>query len=148
MSSASALGQDWYFCEDLNKICINFSGLEKTSRPNRLRTTLKLDNGLPGLEIKPVIALYLERTAQHRNESSKLFVSLVKPYENIQSVTCRNIFLDAMAAAGIDTSRFKAHSARASVTSAPGLTLKQVLELGCWRQASTFKRFYEAEVEK
>ena len=52
MSSACALGQKWYFCEDLDKVCINFVGLEKSSRPNRLRSTLKLDNGLPGLQVK------------------------------------------------------------------------------------------------
>ena len=51
-----------------------------------------------------------------------------------------------MSIAGIDTAMFKAHSSRASATAPPGLTLKQILKMGSWRQASTFKRFYEAEL--
>ena len=50
-----------------------------------------------------------------------------------------------MATADIDINQFKPHSARSSVTAAPGLTLKEILKLGCWRQESTFRRFYEAK---
>ena len=51
-----------------------------------------------------------------------------------------------MSIAGIDTAMFKAHFSRANAISPPGLTLKQILKMGSWRQASTFKRFYEAEL--
>ena len=73
-------------------------------------------------------------------------MSLNKPYRNIKTVTVRNIFLEAMSIAGIDTVMFKAHSSRASATAPPGLTLKQILKMGSWRQASTFKRVYAAEL--
>ena len=62
------------------------------------------------------------------------------------STTIRNVFLAAMATANIDVKQFGPHSSRASVTSAPGLKLKEILSLGCWRKISTYRRHYEAEI--
>ena len=97
------------------------------------------------LQIEPVLKEYLLKTQQHRDEDSKLFIAIKKPYGSIKTVTCRNLFLEAMATADIDIKQFKPHSARSSVTAAPGLTLKEILKLGCWRQESTFRRFYKAK---
>ena len=59
MSSANALGSRWTFCQDLDKISIGFVALEKHSRVNRLRTTLTLDNGAPGLQVDSnILKLY------------------------------------------------------------------------------------------
>jgi len=43
---------------------------------------------------------------------------------------------------GDDTKQFGPHSS----SSAPGLSLKEILSMGHWRQASTFFRYYEATV--
>lgn len=59
MSSAAALGQKWTFDEDLYKVNFYFQGLEKQSRPNRLRHNLLLDNGLPGLQVNSFGQHYL-----------------------------------------------------------------------------------------
>lgn len=146
MSSAAALGQKWTYDEDLNKINFTFRGLEKHSRPNRLRHNLLLDNGPPGIEVKPILEAYFERTSDQRDDNSGLLIALIRPFGTLSTVTTRNIFIYSMGVANIDTSSFGPHSARASVTSAPGLSLKQILKLGCWRNASTFRKHYEAEI--
>ena len=140
-------------------------GLEKQSRPKRLRHNLLLDNGPPGLQVKffyvkivfdslfdffifqvkSILEAYSERTAEQRDGQSGLFISLNRPFGTVKTVTTRNIFIYAMGIANIDISIFGPHSARASVSSAPGLSLKQILELGCWRSASTFQNHYQAE---
>ena len=51
MSSAAALGQAYSFCEDLDMVSINFVGLEKQSRLGRLRSSLKLPNGLEHFKV-------------------------------------------------------------------------------------------------
>jgi hypothetical protein len=88
----------------------------------------------------------MERTSDLRGESSRLFISLNKPHNSIATVSIRNIFIFAMAKANIDISVFGPHSARASASSTPGLTLKEILKMGCWKQSSTFKRYYEADL--
>lgn len=143
MSSAASLGMSWSFCEDVDQVSISFAGLD---RQNRLRSSITLFNGVPGLQIVPILRAYLEKTEHQRCESSKLFVGLNRPHSNLKSVTIRNEFISAMEKANIDTSKFGPHSARASVSSAPGITLKEILSLGCWRNASTYRRFYSAEI--
>ena len=91
---------------------------EKQSRPNRLRSTLTLDNGQPGLQIKPFMDAYMEQTSDLRSESSWLFISLNKPHNSITTLT----FLCS------------------------ACTLKEILKIGCWKNTSTYKRYYEAEL--
>ena len=52
MSSAVQLGQDWTHNDDLDTISIAIVGLEKHSRPNRVRSTLTVSNGPPGLQVE------------------------------------------------------------------------------------------------
>lgn len=51
MSSAAALGTDWLYDADLDKVTFSFRALEKHSRPNKLRHNLLLDNGPPGIQV-------------------------------------------------------------------------------------------------
>ena len=160
------LGQEWSFDQDLGTVSISLVGLEKHSRPKNLRSKITVENGPPGLQVKfclkefskkflntillqvkPVIELYLERTAANRTDNSRLFIGLVKPFTSVKSTTIRNIFVSAMEKAEIDTQRFKPHSSRSSATAGQGLTLKAILQLGCWKNSSTYHRYYEASVE-
>lgn len=52
ISSAAALGQIYGFSEDLDLLSLNFVGLEKHSRVGRLRSSLKLPNGLTDFKVK------------------------------------------------------------------------------------------------
>ena len=96
-------------------------------------------------QVKPFLQAYLDKTLDVRGETSRLFISLNKPFADIVSTTDRNIFIAAMNSADIDTSKFKPHSSRSSSTAVPGLTLHQILAMGCWRAASTYYRYYDAE---
>ena len=52
---------------------------------------------------------------------------------------------DQLSEAGVDNSRFKAHSVRGAVTSAAlnkGVTLGDILQVADWSSDSTFRRFY------
>ena len=54
-----------------------------------------------------------------------------------------------MAKAGIDTSKYKAHSTRAAAGSkakAQGLSTEQIVKKANWSNARTFYRFYHKEV--
>ena len=87
---------------------------------------------------------YLDRTEEQRSEENRLFISLNSPFSSVTTSTIRNIFISAMEQAKIDTSKFGPHSARSSATAAPGLSLKQILAMGCWKNKSTFKKHYQA----
>ena len=101
------------------------------------------------MQIKPLLETYLEKTAHQRDGSTNnLFISLNKPHQPISTVTVRNSFIEAMAKAKIDINKFGPHSARSSASSAPGLSLKEILSMGCWQQASTYRRFYSADVQE
>lgn len=58
MSSAALLGSDWTFNDDLDLVSLQFTGLEKHSRPGRVRSTLNLANGPPGLQVRTYIYIY------------------------------------------------------------------------------------------
>ena len=94
--------------------------------------------------MKPFLDQYLEKTQDSTSEN--LFVSLYRPFNSLTTVSIRNIFVYAMQSAKIDTSLFGPHSARASASSSPGLTLKEILKMGCWKNESTFRRYYEANI--
>ena len=86
---------------------------------------------------------YKERTSTLR-DSNLLFVALKRPYDCLKPCTLRLLFIRAMQQAGIDTEVYTPHSARRSVTAVPGLTMEEILQLGCWRKESTYRQFYEA----
>ncbi len=56
MSSAALLGSSWTFCADLDMVTIEITGLEKQSRPGRLRSSLSVPNGPAGLEVSAYIS--------------------------------------------------------------------------------------------
>lgn len=93
-----------------------------------------------------MLETYLDKTKEMRNDSSNLFISLYKPYGSLSTVSVRNSFVSAMKHAGIDVSKFSPHSSRSSSTAVPGLTLQEILAMGCWKRISTFHRYYEADL--
>ena len=55
-----------------------------------------------------------------------------------------------MQLAGIDTTKYKAHSTRGAATSKAktiGLSAKEILERANWTRELTFKRYYYRETE-
>ena len=57
---------------------------------------------------------------------------------------------DILSLSGIDTSVFKAHSTRSASTSkanSTGLSEKDILKRGSWKNSSTWQRFYKKDFE-
>ena len=87
---------------------------------------------------------YISRPEKLRN-STKLFVSLIKPHGHVSTDTLARWVKQVFHLAGIDTSIFKAHSTRGAATSAlffKGAPIKHILSLANWSNERTFRRFY------
>ncbi len=101
----------------------------------------------------PVTTLmaYLDRTASFRQSTSALLLSYCQPHRPVSAQTLSRWLTTLLAAAGIDTSVFKAHSTRSAATSkaaATGFSIAQILAAGCWSDKSnTFAMFYCRTVE-
>ena len=95
---------------------------------------------------------YINRTRPLRGTSAarkQLFISTIVPHHVVSTTSLSRWLQSAMAAAGIDTSVFKAHSSRSAVTARSrdqGFSLQQILNSAFWRSESTYRRFYQREV--
>ena len=80
-----------------------------------------------------------------READNPLFLSHIRPHRPVTSQRIAHWVKDRLSEAGVDTSRFKAHSVRGAVTSAAlnkGVTLGDILQVADWSSESTFRRFY------
>ena len=92
---------------------------------------------------------YLKRSVDFRevdmSKPNPLLRTLVKPHKGASSNTIANWIKDIMKLAGIDTTKFKAHSTRGSSTSkakGQGVSISEILKIADWSNALTFKKFY------
>ena len=71
--------------------------------------------------------------------------TIIKPHKGVTANTVSNWIKDVMSHAGIDTTRFKAHSTRSAATRKAfriGNPIDDVLMMADWSHAGTFFRFY------
>ena len=57
---------------------------------------------------------------------------------------------EVLGAAGIDTNTYQAHSCRAASTSAAalaGVSLSTIIKSASWSNVTTFKKFYQREID-
>ena len=88
---------------------------------------------------------YLRRTKPLRGDSTKLFISFMKPHKHISRETLSRWIKTVMEAAGKETSIFHTHSTRAAATSkakAACVTIQEILDTAGWSSSKTFDRFY------
>ena len=117
------------------------------SRPNRRDHVDRLAD--PARDPVRCLECYISRSAEARATpaaaaADRLFLTTVPPYHPATSQTLAKWNLRTMAEAGIDTTKFKAHSIRAAATTAAinaGATKGQAAH-GKWRSTSTMDRFY------
>ena len=128
---------------------VNFSlsRLRKSQRtgPLQSHSIASLDNA----NWCPVEAIkaYLSATKQFRDvsQAKNLFIGLVKPHRSVTGSTVGHWIKNQLAAAGIDTTTFTAHSTRgasASKAASMGVPISQILKTANWASESTFSRFY------
>ena len=87
---------------------------------------------------------YLRRTKPLRRDSTKLFISFMKPHKHIWRETLSRWIKTVMEAAGIDTSIFHPHSTRAAATSKAKeacVPIQEILDTA-GLSSKTFDRFY------
>lgn len=108
----------------------------------------------PDEQVDPVRCLgaYITITDPLRNEgnNASLFVAVVKPHGPVGGSSLGRWIKSEMGAAGIDVSKFSAHSVRGAAASravSKGVPIQSVLKAGHWASESTFTRFYHREPE-
>ena len=94
---------------------------------------------------------YLERTQLFREQESKLFLTYQKPYHAVSASTISRWIKCMLKQAGIDTTKFGAHSTRAASSSAAkqaGVPIRDILSTGGWSSERTFARHYSVPIQK
>ena len=106
----------------------------------------------PGNDLQCVCSClreYENRTISWRPKDSskpnKLLLSFINPHNPVSSATVARWLKELLHMSGIDTSTFKAHSIRGSVTTEvarQGFSISDILQFADWSQQNTFIKFY------
>ena len=96
------------------------NSLLKTSRPGKHLACIEFQAYAPDVSLCIVKHLqhYRERTDILRGDVKQLFVSYTKPHKAVFPDTVSRWIKTTLAGAGIDTSKYGAHSTRSASTSA------------------------------
>jgi hypothetical protein len=90
---------------------------------------------------------YLRRTKEIRGVNTQLLLSFVKP---VSKDTIARWIKMVLKLAGIDITKYSAHSSRAASTSlakSKGLTLQEVMKCAGWSSDTTFAKFYNKPIQ-
>ena len=97
------------------------------------------------------ILFYLQATKEWRNsENTKVFLSNSQPHSQVCTATISSWIKEILSAAGIDMSMFTPHSTRSAASShtkQKGLNRENILQMGNWRQKSTWEKFYHRQTQ-
>ena len=111
----------------------------------------------PPLSVHLYLSHYVSRTSDRRSYHqraegelpNRLFIANTRPYQPVTPATIARWVLSAMDKANIDTTTYKAHSARSANAThmiKRGLSVSQIMERANWSQKSgTFARFYNRD---
>ena len=127
-----------------------YGDLLKTSAPNRHQDELVFGSFPEDKSLCVVHYLhhYEKRTCALRGSETKLFISWKAPHSHVLRDTLRRWTKMGLKTAGIDMSRFTAHSTRSALTSKAihKLPLANILKTVGWRRPSTFATFYKKPI--
>ena len=127
-----------------------FGDLLKTSAPNRHQDELVFGSfpGDKSLCVVHYLRHYKKRTCALRGSETKPFISWKAPHSGVSRDTIRRWTKMGLKTAGIDMSRFTAHSTRSASTSKAiqKLPLATILKTVGWRRPSTFTTFYKKPI--
>ena len=128
-------------------------GLLKQSRPGKSNPVVALKVYKEDVRICVITTLneYIARTKDLRGSEAFLLISFVKPHKRISRDTLSRWVSVVLDCAGIDTSRFKAHSTRPASTSAAkrnSVNIDDILSTAGWSSARTFAVFYDRPIRE
>ena len=105
------------------------------------------------LGVVACLEAYIVATQALRDNDSKktqLLISFKSPHEPVSTSTIARWLRTVMENAGINTTKYKAHSTRSAVTSkarSKGMSVQQIMHAANWSNAKTFLRFYNKQIE-
>ena len=122
----------------------------KQSRPGKNNPVAEIKAYPPDRRLCPITTLkeYLKRTETLRR-TDKLFISYIKPYDQVSKNTISRWLKTIMASAGIDVFKYSAHSIRAASSSkakVSSVPVENILQAVGWSNSRTFARFYDKEI--
>ena len=136
-----------------DRVVFHIDKLTKSKRKGREFQSLEFCEYTENVELDVVDCLreYLRRSDPLRisqAQKSKLFIACVKPHNPVVSCTIARWLKQVMKKAGIDVSKYKAHSVRGASTSkakAQGMSTEEIMQLANWSDAKVFFKFYHRE---
>lgn len=154
-------------CDTISKLCLenmvlyndkvvfNVTDLIKQSRPGFKNPQIVIRSYPMDTRKCPLITLlrYLEVTKKLRkdNKRGSLFISTQRPHSGVTSATIGRWIKKTLVAAGIDTSRFTAHSVRSATVSKlkkKGVPVDFILSCVGWTNHQTFARYYNKPIQE
>ena len=150
--------------QTLHKFDVNYN-LEIGDK-YRITVCEKLKQTKPGRHLAPLDVLafkdyrqlfvvehlreYLQRTKPLRQKHSQLFLSFIKPFHPVSKDNISGWVKTVLESAGIDTSKYSAHSSIGASTpccKAKGLNITEIMECAGGSNSGTFTRYYEKPVD-
>lgn len=137
--------------KESSKFVLRYSGPLKQSRPGHNIPCAVLEKYTLDRRIcvYDVLSVYLSKTQQLRGNVNNLFISYIKPFKAITSVTIGRWIRTVMFKAGIDCNKYKAHSVRAASASCAkrsNIPLQEIMKTAGWSSDKTFSQFYDKSV--
>ena len=133
----------------LTKHCvkIRYGDKMKTSRPGFQQKELVIKAYAPDrrLCVVTVLAHFLTRTKQIRNDVTQLFISYQKPHKEVSRDTISRWIKVVMCRAGLDVEIFSPHTVRGASTSAAAraqVPIETILATAGWSKECTFRKYY------
>lgn len=105
----------------------------------------------PQICVAKTLSHYLERTQSFTEQETKLFLTYQKPHHAVSASTISRWIKSILKRAGVDTSKFGAHSTRTASSSAAkqaGVPIMDILSTGGWSSERTFARHYSVPIQK
>ena len=138
--------------QENDRITFEFD-LLKQSRPSVKSPIMELcaypEN--PKICVVKTLSHYLERTQSFREQETKLFLTYQIPHHAVSATTISRWIKSMLKRAGVDTSKFGAHSTRAAFSSAAkqaGGRIMDILSTGGWSTERTFASHYSVTIQK
>lgn len=136
-----------------DKYVFVIDSLLKQSRPGFHVSAVEVCKYPFNINLCPCICIdrYLLLTKEFRSEKNdQLLLSFQKPYKPVGTETIARWIKSLLAKAGVDISRFSAHSTRAASTSAAAAThlpIDDILKAAGWSNTTTFGKHYKKSIE-
>lgn len=148
--------------------CLDVNHMDLSDRKCVFYLTTPQKQSRPGQHLKPIelkafdqehnlciirhLKEYIKKTSVHRTDinKSQLLLSYQRPFKPVSKDTISRWIKIVLKEAGIDTTKFTAHSTRAASTSAAakaGVPIERILDSAGWSNSGTFARFYHKPLD-